>query len=352
MKRLMVCALAAGMAGATVGARADGTDCCRPPATNGAACCPAGQTGGKICLEVKDGTAVELAKQMSEVIGCEVRLQGPGFERITLKLCAPTPEAAMAQAAAALHGRWRHAFIIVPGPAADHSALDGPVVTVVFRNAATSTAAYVTAARAGSVIIADKPLTGRVSFEGKEVPAGKILDAIAAAAGVNWKPAFVLQTGPESTVVRREGTSKGSGAGSVLKLRPDSPLSHLHRGPLGGPGVAPAPGMIVKDPEALTARLEEEAMRRQQLGEWAGVFTQETPREVKRAIRDLRIRVETAIQKLESYPPQNRELGAAFWRARYERMLEDYTHLTPDQQKQVQPVLDAMKYFAAPAVKN
>ena len=104
--------------------------------------------------------------------------------------------------------------------------------------------------------------------------------------------------------------------------------------------------MIIKDPDAQTARLEEEAMRRQQLGEWAGVFTQESPSATRRAIRDLRIRVETAIQKLESYPAQNRHLGVAMWRARYERMLEDYKHLTPDQQKLVQPVLDAMKYFA------
>ena len=74
-------------------------------------------------------------------------------------------------------------------------------------------------------------------------------------------------------------------------------------------------------------------MRRQELGEWAGVFTQETPRDTKRAIRDLRIRVETTIQKLESYPVQNRQLGMEMWRARYERMLEDYKHLTPDQQK-------------------
>ena len=89
-------------------------------------------------------------------------------------------------------------------------------------------------------------------------------------------------------------------------------------------------------------------MRRQELGEWASVFTQETPRDTKRAIRDLRIRVETTIQKLEAYPPQNRQLGMAMWRARYDRMLEDYKHLAPDQQRQVQPVLDAMKYFAAP----
>jgi hypothetical protein len=106
--------------------------------------------------------------------------------------------------------------------------------------------------------------------------------------------------------------------------------------------------MIVKDPAAEIERLEKEAMRRQELGEWAGVFTQETPRETKRAIRDLRIRVETTIQKLESYPAQNRQLGMGLWRARYERMLEDYKHLTPDQQRQVMPVLDAMKYFAAP----
>ena len=92
-----------------------------------------------------------------------------------------------------------------------------------------------------------------------------------------------------------------------------------------------------------------EAFRRQQLGEWAGVFTQESPRETRRAIRDLRIRVETTIQKLESYPPQNRHLGFAMWRARYERMLEDYKHLAPEQQKQVQPVMDVMKYFAAPS---
>ena len=56
--------------------------------------------------------------------------------------------------------------------------------------------------------------------------------------------------------------------------------------------------------------------------------------------------METAIQKLESYPPQNRHLGAGMWHARYLRMMEDYKTLTPEQQKQVQPVVDVMKYFA------
>ena len=146
--------------------------------------------------------------------------------------------------------------------------------------------------------------------------------------------------------VRRGDNSKAVGTGQHPQDPAHSPLSHLHRDERGGQRIAPAPGMIVKDPEGESRRLEEEAYRRQQLGEWAGVFIQENP---KRAIRDLRIRVETAIQKLESYPPQNRHLGAAMWRARYERMLEDYRNLTAEQQKQVQPVLEAMKYFAAPA---
>src|SRR5262249_53781477 len=158
----------------------------------------------------------------------------------------------------------------------------------------------------GSVLIADKPLTGKVNFQGKGVPVGMVLDVIATAAGVNWKPAYVIQVGPE--LVSRRPNDPGRGSKSVLKPRPDSPLTHLHRAPGGVEGVAPAPGMIVKDPQAEAARLEQAAIRRAQLGEWAGVFTLESPKEIRRAVRDLRIRVETAIQKLESYPPQNRHL--------------------------------------------
>jgi hypothetical protein len=342
MKKAMVCALALGLAGTAVGARAESGDCCK---ASGAACCSGGD--GKVCLNADGMTVAELARRLSDAIGTEVRVQGPSFEKLTLKLCAPTPEAALAQVATALHARWRPAFIFGASASTQKPANAEHAVTVTFRSASAASAAFLTAAQAGGILIADRPLSGKVTIQGKGVPASMVLDAIAVASGLSWKPAYVIQTGPE-TLITRYGEATRTAEGGALRSRPGSPLSHLHRGPNGVQGIAPAPGMIVKDPAGELARLEKEAMRRQELGEWAGVFTQETPRDTKRAIRDLRIRVETAIQKLESYPPQSRVSGAAMWRARYERMLEDYKHLTPDQQKQVMPVLDAMKYFAAP----
>jgi hypothetical protein len=339
----MVCALALGLSGAAVGARAEGGDCCK---ASGAGCCSSGD--GKVCLKADGITVAELAQRLSDALGTEVRVQGPAFEKLTLTICAPTPEAALVQVAAALHARWHPAYIF--GSSAPTRMLASPerAVTVTFKGAPAASAAFLTAAQAGGVLIADRPLTGKVTIQGKGVPASMVLDAIAVAAGMSWKPAFVVQTGPETLVKRYNDPALATDA-SGLHTRPGSPVTHLHRGPDGVTSIAPAPGMLVKDPQAEIERLEKEAMRRQELGEWAGVFTQETPRDTKRAIRDLRIRVETTIQKLESYPPQNRQLGMGMWHARYERMLEDYKHLTPDQQKQVQPVLDAMKYFAAPS---
>lgn len=341
MKTAIACALALGLAGA--GVRADGLDCCRTGGEKTGACCAGGDAGQKICLEIEGASAAEAAQRLSKAIGAEVRLQGQSFGMISLKLCAASPQAAMAQAATAMHARWRPAYIFGAGSVNDKPVVGEPSLSVVFRNAPAASAAFIAAARAGAVLIADKPLTGKVNFSGKGVPVGTVLDVIATAAGVNWKPAYVIQIGPEQ-VSRRPIDSRGSK--SILKPRADSPLTHLHRNPGGLDGVAPAPGMIVKDPQAESARLEQEAIRRAKLGEWAGIFTLESPKEIRRAIRDLRIRVETAIQKLESYPPQNRHLGAAMWHARYLRMNEDLKSLTPEQQKQVQPILDAMKYFA------
>lgn len=342
MKRAMVCALAAGLAGTAVGARAESGDCCKAA---GAACCAGGE--GKICLNADGISVAELAKRLFDAFGTEVRVQGPSFEKLTLKVCAPTPESALAQVATALHARWRPAYVFGAGSTSQKPAAFERAVSITFRSAPAASAAFVTAAQAGGILIADRPITGKVTIQGKGVPISTVLDAVGVAAGLSWKPAYVLQTGPE-TLVSRYGEASRITEGGVLHTRPGSPLTHLHRGANGVTSIAPAPGMVVKDPAGEIDRLEKEAMRRQELGEWAGVFTQETPRDTKRAIRDLRIRVETTIQKLESYPPQNRQLGMAMWRARYERMQEDYKHLTPDQQKQVQPVLDAMKYFAAP----
>jgi hypothetical protein len=342
MKTAIACALALGLAGA--GVQADGLDCCRNGGEKTAACCAGGDAGQKICLQIKDVTAAVAAERLSKAIGAEVRLQGQSFGMISLKICAASPQAALAQAATAIHARWRPAYIFGAGSVNDKPMAGEPSLSVVFRNAPAASAAYVAAARAGAVLIADKPLTGKVNFSGKGVPVGTVLDVIATAAGVNWKPAYVIQMGSE--IVSRRPTNLKRGPNNLLKPRPDSPLTHLHRTPGGVEGVAPAPGMIVKDPQAESARLEQEAIRRAQLGEWAGVFTLDSPKEIRRAIRDLRIRVETAIQKLESYPPQNRHLGAAMWHARYLRMIEDLKSLTPEQQKQVQPVLEAMKYFA------
>jgi hypothetical protein len=345
MKTAIAGALALGVVAAAGGAQAGGLDCCRRPAEKAAACCPAGPSDSKICLDLQDLSAAEAAKRLSQAIGAEVRVQGAA-PNVSLKLCAPNREAALKQVAKALNARLRTAFIFGARPVAGERIAVDRKLSLTFRGAPTSSAAFVTAAQAGGILIADKPLKGRVSFHGQNVPAKKVLDAIAVASGVTWKPAYVLQIGPQ-TLVRRVW-DPNHGPKSMLKLRPDSPARHIHRGHNGGQDLAPAPGMIVKDPEAETARLEAESLRRAKLGEWAGVFTQETPKEIRRAVRDLRIRVETAIQKLESYPPQNRHLGAGLWRARYERMLEDYKSLTPEQQKQVQPVLDAMKYFADP----
>jgi hypothetical protein len=345
MKTTLACALALGVAAASVGAQADGKDCCGKPGAAAATCCPAGN--GKICLDARDLTAVELARQLTARIGVEVRVQGIGFEKLNLKLCAATPEQALDQVAAALHARWHPAYVFGTAAEASKSITTEPAITVTFRGAPASSAAFLTAAQAGGVVIAERPLTGKVTFQGKNVPISMALDAIAIASGQVWERAYVLQIGPETLVSRH--TDHPRSGGGTLQTRPGSPLSHLHRTPGGMDGVAPAPGMIVKDPTGEIERLERESLRRQQLGEWASVFTQDTPKETRRAARDLRIRVETTIQKLESYPPQNRELGIAMWRARYERMTEDFKHLTPDQQKLVQPVLDAMKYFAAPS---
>ena len=381
MKTAMACSLALGLAAATIGAGADGLDCCKGPGARAAAGCPAGDC--KICLDTNGMTVAEMARRLSEEIGVEVRVQGPSFETLKLKLCAPTPEVALTLIArprpvppylrlVEASACWNASKMMrclsagMPIPVSDTSnattdgaalrlrlsglqpSMAGRLVTFTFQGAAASSAAFLTAAQAGGVLIADRPLTGKVTFHGKGVPVSMLLDAIAVASGQPWKPGYLLQLGPETLVTGRGARPMG-GAKGILRTRPGSTPTHLHPSPTGTQGIAPAPGSIVRDPAGEVERLEKEAFRRQQLGEWAGVFTQESPRETRRAIRDLRIRVETTIQKLESYPPQNRHLGFAMWRARYERMLEDYKHLAPEQQKQVQPVLDVMKYFAAPS---
>ena len=347
MKTARACGLALGLMAAAAGARADGPDCCKNVGARTDGACAA--AGCNICINANDVTVGQLVKQLGDKIGVEVRVQGPTYEKLTLNLCASTPEAALSQIAAALHGRWRSAYVFGADTPATKLAAPEKVVTVTFRGAATASAAFLTAAQAGGVLIADRPLTGKVTFQGKGVPASTVLGAIAVASGLNWKPAYLLQIGPDTLVTRHGQHTHSSASAGVLQVRPGSPLSHLHHSAGHTEGIAPAPGMIVKDPEGEMSRLEAESMRRQQLGEWAGVFTQESPRETRRAIRDLRIRVETTIQKLESYPVQDRGAALELWRARYERMLEDYKHLTLEQQLQVQPVLDAMKYFAAPS---
>lgn len=344
MKRAMACGLALGLATVAAGARAEGMDCCKKPGSAPAAACSAGSC--KICLDCNGLTAIEAARQLSQKIGVEVRVQGTGFEKLNLKLCATTPEAALDQVARALHARWHPAYIFGTGPGASKPISSQRMVSVTFRGAPAASAAFLTAAQAGGVVISDQTLTGKVTFQGKNVPISRAMDAISAASGLTWEPAYLLQIGPDTLVSRSMDHLRNGGS---LQVRPGSPLTHMHRSPEGMESIAPAPGMIVTDPAAEMARLEKESMRRQQLGEWASVFTQDTPKDTRRAARDLRIRVETTIQKLEAYPPQNRELGMAMWRARYLRMQEDFKHLTPEQQKLVQPVLDAMKFFAPPA---
>lgn len=347
MKRAMACGLALGLAAVAAGARAEGMDCCKTPGSAGTAACSTESC--KICLDASGMTAVEAAKQLSQKFGVEVRVLGSGFERLNLKLCAATPEAALDQVAQALHARWHPAFVFGTGTAATKPVTSERMVSVTFRGAPAASAAFLTAAQVGGVLITDRRLAGKVTFKGKNVPISMAMDAIAVATGVAWEPAYVLQIGPDTLVTRSNDHLRNAGGSGSLQMRPGSPLTHLHRSPEGMQSIAPAPGMIVKDPAGEMERLERESLRRQQLGEWASVFTQDTPKETRRAARDLRIRVETTIQKLEAYPPQNRELGMAMWRARYQRMQEDFKHLTPDQQKLVQPVLDAMRFFAPPA---
>lgn len=342
MKMVIACALALGMAATTASARAGSPDCCKGNAGCAASC----SANEMVCLDADGITVAELAHQLSEKMGVEIRVQGPGFEKLKLKVCAATPEEALTQVATALHARWNLAYIFGSRPHVARRNTPERAVTVTFCGAPAASAAFVTAAQGGGVLIADRPLTGKVTFQGKNVPVSMALDAVAVSAGLKWMPAYVLQTGPSALVTRRTDRPK-SDLPARLQLRPGAPGAHHHPSASASTPIAPAPGMIVISPEEEMSRLERESMRRQQLGEWATIFTQETPRETRRAIRDLRIRVETTIQKLESYPPQDRTLAAGLWHARYERMVADYANLTPEQQKQVQPVMEVMKYFAA-----
>jgi len=128
MKRAMVCALASAWPE-------------RPPAPALRAVTAASRPGRHAALpeavknlpECGRITVAELARKLTDAIGTEVRVQAARVREVDAEVCAPTPEAALAQIATALHARWRPAFVFGGGAPAQKPGGDERAVTVVFR---------------------------------------------------------------------------------------------------------------------------------------------------------------------------------------------------------------------------
>lgn len=313
---------------ATLPARADRPAAPAPPAApkkiTAADALPA-----TISLDLKEAKAPEVERALRAAFGMDVRIDGFLLRPVTLKLEAAPREVALAQIAEAIGGNHRRVHSWTPGSADPVAAKTMVPVRPRLTSAPSASAAAMLAASAGAWPEGHTKLTGKVTFDGKEIPLAEALGRIAKASGASCRELIVFRTKAHEERERALAAKGPDKTGSQSK-RPRRTKYTV----LGKYGATAPPPQII-DPEEAEARAE--------LGSFAGIFATADRAERLQKVRKLRASMETQNRRQETYRPEHRTLAATFELRQLKEMLADYELLTDEQKKEVKVLADYVR---------
>jgi hypothetical protein len=127
-------------------------------------------------------------------LGGEVRFEGALPVTMSLSVTELPVAAVLDQVSAAVKGKWERAYRLSRNETAGAAApvRTGLKVTLRLENLPCATVAAIVARMSGARIEADGEIEGTVTISGADMPVEEAMDAIARAAGMTWRPVYVI----------------------------------------------------------------------------------------------------------------------------------------------------------------
>jgi hypothetical protein len=310
--------------------------------------------GELVSLDARNVTLPELAQQLTEAIGSEVRIEGQAAGTVSVNVREVPAATLLAKAASALGGRWQVLYrVSTKDPAPAPATPSGVVVTVKMPKVSCQAAAAVVARMAGGRLDRDGELTGQVSLVGEALPVEEAMDTIARASNTTWRRIYVMKV-DELPQAPAPGTAEATPAKPEPKKDPPAkkpgrfsdhwtvngkPTKFEKRSRKPGTRVYGTYGEGVKPIQPTMEEIQKYAM----MGLYGTFFLLDTETRREAAIKRFQSGLELQIKRLEALPASQRTLTTMMARRNFERLVDDYAHLTDEQKKEAKKLYEYAK---------
>jgi hypothetical protein len=320
--------------------------------------------GPLVSLGATNVTLPELARQMTAAIGCEVRIEGTAPGTVTLNLKEVPAAALLSKAEQLLGGRWQVLYrLSTHGPAPAAAPPSGQVLNLKIPDVSCQAAAAVVARMAGGRVERDGDLTGQVSLVGKAMPVEEAMDTIARAAHATWQRIYVMKVDalPQTLIARTPDAdpSKSGDPHHSEKPKPGPKPWSNHPSMNGKPTKLdkrdwrhPKKSAYGDGIQPVLPTLE--AIQKQQmLGMYGPLFLLDSQSGREAAMKRFQSGLETQLKRLAALPANQRYITTMMTRSHFQQLIDDFSHLDKDQQKEAQGLYDYAKdQLASPLLKQ
>jgi hypothetical protein len=298
---------------------------------------------GRITLTIAGEAPADVAHSLGEALGAEVRFDGSLPRTLTVALKDLPATEALDKVASAVGGKWEPVYRFTkneapPGPVTP----TGLTLSLRLTDVPCATAAAMVARMVNAKLETEGEIEGMITLSGGDMPVEEALDAIATAAGMVWRPIYLVHASntPVVSGIKPAGGNDATalGADPTKRMRRDSGKRKRVRDKyhmLGALGAAPeAP------PKPVDLQKLEELSN---LGLYAGIFGIEDETERKMQVKRFIAGMESMARKLENYQPHQRRAAEMALSTQLQQYIVDVDALSHDQRQEVQPLIDYIK---------
>jgi hypothetical protein len=308
--------------------------------------------GTQLSLDAPNVTLPELAKRLTEALGCEVRIEGLATGTVSITLKEVSPANLLSETATALGSRWQTIYrFSTQEPAAAAPVSSGVQLKLDMPNVSCQAASSVVTRMAGARVERDGDLKGQVALVGAAMPVEEAMDAIARAAGATWRRIYVIQvdalpqtitartaeTPPDKSTDKTPEKPKGPKAWSNHVSLTGKPPSSGKRDRFDTKKAAYAKG--IRPPQPTLEQIEKHAM----LGMYGNFFLYDSDSGRESAMKSFQAGLDLQLRRLEALPANQRMVTTMMTRRNFERLIDDFANLDKEQKKLAQPLYDYAK---------
>jgi hypothetical protein len=303
-----------------------------------------------VTLEIQSAAPIDIAQRLGEALGGEVRFDGALPEAMSLTVTELPATTVLDQVAAAVKGKWERIYRLsrTDAPLQTHPLQTGSKLTLRLEKIPCATAASIVARMAGAKIEADGEIEGDVTLSGVDLPVEEALDTIAKAAGMVWRPVYVVHgsyAAPTSPVAAKTPGAAASPSGATPDSagQPSSPSKRAKKTEKKRPARTKynqIQSLGAKAPDPITPMDLKKAEELANLGQFAAIFAQENKGDREQLIKRYRAGLETSARRLDNFEPRYRLAAMRMVIVHLQQITTDYTALNEEQKKEVAPIME------------